>query len=259
MYYWRQCLCVLLSLACGLLYAADANNPNWQFGIAPYAWLLNMNGRVGAGPVTTHISESFSTILKQLDIGGMVYAQAYKGPVGVYGNAVFAVLSDHGQRGRFDAHLKTRFGLYGAGISYILFQRNYSSITPNESARLQLEPYLGFRYTRNNAHLTVNQFTLQNNHSWTDPLLGLRVNYNINTHWLARLAADVGGINTDSQYSYDLNGFIGYEPTSCALRAVSFYLGYRYLYQVYDTGAGLSRFAWNMRLFGPIAGVNVSF
>lgn len=256
---WQKCLLVTLFFSFTSTYAADAKNPHWQFDVAPYAWLLNMNGRVATGPFKTHVSQNFSDILHHLNAGGMMFVQAHKGPMGFYGNGLFAVLSDHGSRGRLDASLKNRFGIYGAGLSYILFQRNYPSITPCESARLQIEPYLGFRYTRNNVNLTLNRFTVKNDQSWTDPLLGLRVNYAINTNWLALLAVDLGGINTNSQYSYDLNGFIGYQPSACALKNTSFYLGYRYLYQHYDTGSGRKLYEWNMRLFGPVLGVNFSF
>ncbi|MBA3662453.1 MAG: hypothetical protein H0W64_12040 [Gammaproteobacteria bacterium] len=245
--------CLALFLLCNAALAADANNPRWQFDIAPYLWAMNMNGRIASGPVTAHINQNFSDILREFDGGGMLFLQAHKGAFGLFGNALYAVLSQSKDVRTFDAKLKTRFGLFAGGLSYIIFQEVY------KNSRLQLEPYIGARYTMNDARLTIASLAGSNNQSWTDPLIGMRLNYDINQNWVTLFAGDIGGKNTSTQYSYDLHAFVGYKPSSCALRQTSFYLGYRYLYQHYDRGEGLTRFEWNMRLFGPVLGVNFNF
>ena len=69
---------------------------------------------------------------------------------------------------------------------------------------------------------------------------------------------DVGGINNHN--SYDLQGYIGYKPVKpLFFENMTLYLGYRLLHQKYTTGSGLSFYAWNMNISGPLLGVKVTF
>ncbi len=235
--------------------AVDANNPAWQFDIAPYLWAANMNGRVGAGPVTAHMTESFSDILSQLNIGGMLWLGAHKGPVGIFLNSMYIVLSDDAKVGPINIDQKTRSGLFTAGLSYIIWQKQFSYAN-GLTTQLQLEPYLGDRYTLNNVRINVLNLTINSNHHWQDPIVGMRMTYDL-PRWVVQLAADLGGTNASTQYSYNWTAMLGYKPVS--MKHATFYLGYRNLYQVYKTGRGINYFNWNMRELGPILGVNFSF
>src|SRR5437899_9563067 len=156
--------------------AADANNPAWQFDIAPYLWAANMNGRVGAGPITAHMTESFSEILSQLNIGGMLWLGAHKGPFGIFLNSMYIVLSDDAKVGPIQVDQKTRSGLFTAGLSYIILQKQFS-FTNGLTTQLQLEPYLGDRYTLNNVRIKIFNLTINSNHHWQDPIVGMRMIY----------------------------------------------------------------------------------
>jgi len=51
-------------------------------------------------------------------------------------------------------------------------------------------------------------------------------------------------------------GFFGYKPNANSLfRNTTTYLGYRLLYQHYQTGSGASLYEWNMHIFGPVLGL----
>jgi len=237
--------------------AADASNPAWQFDIAPYLWAANMNGRVGVGPVNAHLSESFSDILSQLNVGGMLWLGAHKGPFGLFLNSIYIVLSDDAMVGPIKVDQKTKSGLFTAGISYIILQKQFLQAN-GSTTQLQLEPYLGDRYTLNNVRISLLNRTITNNHHWQDPIVGLRMTYDW-PRWVVQLAGDVGGTNTKTQYSYNWAAMVGYKPASPKMKHVAFYLGYRNLYQVYTTGSGRNYFNWNMRELGPMLGVNFSF
>lgn len=254
----KMALFISASLFSTGLFAADANNPNWQFSIAPYFWALNMNGRVAAGNITKHIDADFSEIWQHFDGGIMLWLDAHKGPYGGFINGLYAVLSDTDHKDSVNANAKVYFGIYDAALSYIALQKSYDN-----NAMLQLEPYLGARYTMNHARLSANtspplppiSASTKNNQNWTDPIIGLILNYRFNQSWFVRLLGDVGGTNMSSDNSYNLLGLVGYMPT----KNTSLYFGYNNLYQKYQTGSGSGYFDWNMRLFGPVVGADVRF
>lgn len=237
--------------------AADVNNPAWQFDIAPYLWAAGMNGRVGVGPINAHLTESFSDILSQLNVGGMLWLDAHKGPFGVFLNSMYIVLTQDATIDSVSVDQRTRSGLFTAGLSYIILQKQFIS-AEGLATEVQLEPYLADRYTLNNVRINVLNFTINNNHHWQDPVLGLRLTCNW-PRFVVQLAADAGGTNAKTQYSYNWTALLGYKPASPSLKHVAFYLGYRNLYQVYKTGSGRNYFNWDMREMGPMLGVNFSF
>jgi len=228
----------------------DVNNPAWQIDIAPYAWGINMDGRVSQGPFNASVSESFEDIMKHFDGGGMLWLDVYKGPVGAFINGLYADLSDHGEIDSDSLHVKTHFGLVSYGLSFIILQKDI------KSTRLQIEPYAGARYTFLNNTLSTTFFNVEDNRSWTDPIIGIRVRDDFTQRWLVLLAADVGEGNPHKQYSYNLNAFLGYKPENKEFKNTTVYFGYRYLYQHYEHESGLDFFEWNMRLFGPVLGIN---
>lgn len=232
--------------------AADATNPAWQFEVAPYLWAVNMNGRIGVGPVTAHLSDDFAELLSQLNVGGMLWLGAHKGPFGLFLNSLYVVLDDNAMVNSGNVSERTYFGLFTAGISYIALQKQLDN-----QAQLQLEPYIGDRYTLNNVRINVLNRTLRSDHHWQNPIVGLRVTYNWTPQWVLQVSGDAGGTNASSNYSYNVAALLGYHPIS--LKHTTFYLGYRNLYQVYKTGRGINYFNWNMRQFGPLVGVNFSF
>jgi hypothetical protein len=242
-------LAALLSLT--LLPAAQA--AGWQFEVTPYLWALNMDGRVGVGPVSTHIDENFDDILKHLNFAAMVYATAHQDKFGMYGNALYANLSDSGNLGPLHVKATNHYGIFGVGISYIAYEHRITWLS-----KYTLEPYAGARYTLNNTTLKVNNFSVSNNQHWTDPVIGLELNYILNRQWSYKLAGDIGGTNTNTHYSYSATGLIGYTPqTTWTNTTTSF--GYHYLAQHYQTGHGLNFYNWNMHLFGPVLALSIRF
>lgn len=231
--------------------APDVNNPAWQLDIAPYIWAMNMDGSVTDGAFTTHVSESFENLMKKFDGGGMLWLDVYKGPVSAFVNGIYSDLSDHDEIDSDDPHLKVHFGMVTYGLSYIVLQKDY------RYGRVQIEPYAGGRFTFNDVTLdTPSFFHTEGDHSWTDPIIGLRVRNDFNQRWLVTLAGDVGEANPDKQYSYNLTGLLGYKPENKQFKNTTVYFGYRYLYQHYEHGKELEFFEWNMRLFGPMLGIN---
>ncbi len=225
----------------------------WTFELAPYLWATNMIGRVTVGPASAHIDQTFSDLLNHLDFGAMLYGTAHKDNFGLYGNGMYVVLSDSVQpTPLINIKAKNYFGIFGAGISYIVWQHQFIN-----SQKMSLEPYAGARYTLNNTTVTLADIRFKKNVNWTDPVIGMRMDYDFNRCWGSQLVADVGGTNTSTHYSYSAGAFVSYQNPMW--QHVKAYLGYRFLQQHYETGSGLNFYDWNMKLFGPVAGVGFIF
>ncbi len=250
----------LVSIFCMGMFGVQcvfAQDEPWKFEIAPYLWAINMNGSVGIGPRQTHISESFSDLIKYFKGGGMLWLSANKDKFGLFANAVYADLSKNTNVdtliGPYTIRSTNKYGVYTLGASYAVYQQR------NKNCSLfSVEPYIGLRYTHNSASLKIlnTAISFSDNQGWTDPLIGMRLRYNMQG-WRFMLAGDVGGTNFNDHNSINLNGLIGYNP--CAAKWFTFYVGYKYLYQKYITGSGNDYFAWNMRLFGPLVGFSIGF
>lgn len=240
--YIKSSIWVLLLLSC-------VNRASgWQFEIAPYLWATNMNGRVQIRNQSAPVDESFADIVKLLKAGGMLWLSADQDKLGLFANGLYASLSKDIDYAGYTINSTNKLTIVSAGVSYQIYKHNNYFI----------EPYLGLRFTRNNAGIKISNlgFDADNNQNWTDPILGSRIRY-INNGWRVILAADIGGTNFNSNKSLNLNGLVGYNPQT--LQNWAFYLGYRYLYQKYSTGQGSDYFLWNMRLFGPMLGLSYSF
>lgn len=238
----------------------EACASKWRVNVAPYLWAINMNGRVQSGPLATHLSQSFTDIMKHFDGGGMLWIDASRDPFGFFANIIYTVLHDHGESGRLHAHMQNNFAIFSAGLSYLLWTHLFNNNHFAGQQNMKLETYLGARVTSNMLHLRLNDLALNNDHRWTDPLVGLRFTFNLNSNWHLVLDGDVGGTNHQNHYSYNVMGLVGFQPQILNKGNVitNFYFGYRELYQVYDTGRGIHLFRWHMRLFGPLVGVNFS-
>jgi len=234
------------------LYAATTETPDtsddWQFTVAPYLWALNMDGNVQIGKTKARMSENFGDIWDQLQWAGMIYLEAHKDKFGLFFNAIYSVLN---QSGDYQTNLKTKFGLFTGGVSYDWLNKSLG-----EFNEITLSPYLGFRTTVNNLTLTAPGLSVSNDHTWTDPILGSKLNWQFTQRWSVVLAADVGGTDSND-YSYNVQGLIGFTPER--LKALSVYLGYRYLDEYYVTGSGRNLFSWQMHMHGPLVGLAYTF
>jgi hypothetical protein len=246
----RSRLCLLFISLC--LFVSDAFATPWNFEITPYIWALNMNGHTSVGPATLPVDQTFSDIFKHLNVAGMLYATAHKDRFGLYFNGIYAVISDGETVDGIHISGKNKFGVFGAGISYIAYQNQL-----NWQSKFILEPYAGARYTLNNTTINLNNFSFSKNVNWTDPVLGLRMDYIYNKKWSGYLIGDIGGTNTTTHYSYSAGAFVSYQPPTW--RYVKTYLGYRLLDQHYQTGHGLGYYNWNVKLFGPVLGFGITF
>ncbi len=235
-----------------------ATSSPWHFEVAPYLWATNMNGTIKIGDVTSHVNQTFGDLIAHLNWGAMLWLSANKDKFGLFVNALYASASINTSDDTLPIKAKSNFGIYSAGLSYQVYQ----TMIGNSSTQFSITPYAGARYTNNHASLTVNSpygsFRAADDENWTDPIVGARLEFDFTKAWLVTLAGDIGGTNASSNYSYNLIGLLGFKPQTM-WTSTAWYLGYRLLDQHYITGSGENYFNWNMKLFGPMAGVSFTF
>ena len=247
-------LTVVSSLAGAAVSPNYANSNSWTTTVSAYLWALNMHGNVKTEGQTTNINENFGDILSQFHSGGMLWLDFQRKRFGIFFNGLYSVLDDKQTVDGAKIKTTSTFALVSAGVSY-----NVLNIPiKNQNNRFLITPYVGFRYTSNSVDLKVEGLKLSQNEDWTVPIIGSRFTYQFNPHWSAELAADFGALNLRTNYSTNVIGLLAYHQLF-GWKNTTAYLGYRWLYQNYQTGSGLNEFQWKMNLFGPVVGVSVSF
>lgn len=245
----------LLAVFCCISSTYAASEDHWTVEIAPYLWAINMNGTVQTGGNRLHINENFNDVLSQLNWAGMVWVDARKDKWDIFLNTLYASLSNTVHDGNTSLDANNYYSIVSVGASYEIYKKFFSN-----SSLVTLEPYLGARYTLNNTTLTLSSplFTIRaaDDQHWTDPILGLRVNYWMTKAWKIILAGDIGGTNARTHYSYNVLGLLGYKPQKWS--NTTLYLGYRLLDQHYETGNGPTFYNWNMKNFGPLIGIAIT-
>jgi hypothetical protein len=233
----------------------------WEYTLAPYLWAINLQGRVAVADQTVHIDQSFNDLLKKLNFGGMLWIDAKNDRFGAFLNVLYTVLSMNDQDNILDVNARNDFLILSTGLSYDLYRHDFINGLFARGTFI-ITPYLGFRYTENDTEVKVSLPSIalkaQENQYWTDPIIGARFNFLLNHAWSLILSGDIGGLNTSTQYSYNVMGIIGYHPTVLKFNT-TFYLGYRFLDQRYQTGKGVNFFNWDMKIFGPVLGVSITF
>lgn len=92
------------------------------------------------------------------------------------------------------------------------------------------------------------------NESWTDPIVGAEYRGAFGKKWRYLFRGDVGGFGVNSDLTWQLGGYVGYQPSERWI----IYGGYRHLKIDYDSD-GSNEFFYDMAVSGPLAGVGFSF
>jgi len=218
---------------------------NWDFNLAPlYLWAVNMEGDMAIGPVGASLDMDFGTIFDNLE-------------------TVFTI--------HFEGVHRSNWGFF---LDYSYIDINGSkSAPPPPSLSLDFTSVLaeaggyyrigngphtfdflgGVRYTKLESDIT---FTvppkLSGTEDWVDPIVGLRYAYSFNDKWKLNLRGDIGGFGAGCDFTWNAIGLIQFQPWKYA----AILAGYRALDQDYESGSGLSRFKYDMRLSGPVIALN---
>jgi hypothetical protein len=237
--------------------AATAAPPGdrWTVTIAPYLWATSLDGHASVGGIKADVDVPFSDLLKDLSFGAMMLIDVEKDRFGIGVNSLFARVSPDSDVGPIEIDATSDTGQLSVAPYYRLVEWQYGVSSSGRPLRLVVAPEAGFRFTYLRTELEVRGGrTVDGSESWVDPLVGSRIGLGLSDRWAIAAEANVGGFGVGSDFTWNLQAFLGYRTTLFG-RQTTCALGYRALSQDYDDGD----FEWDVTMHGPVLGAAVRF
>ncbi len=233
----------------------------WNFTIAPYMWAVSMDGKVTVGDYSTSSSMSFSDIMKDLQVGGLMHMEARKGRLGFFADPIYlkmkqdmtlrAVSAGGAQPPTRDITATIETWLVEFGVIYQAGKWRLDDKNGARSASLDI--YGGGRYWyMHNSLDTTGTANPTGSVDFVDPMIGLSFNTDLTGKVVLNLRGDIGGFGAGSDFSWNAAALFGYRFTP----DITGFLGYRALYLDYKTSDS-PRFKITMQ--GPITGIVFAF
>lgn len=256
----------------------DEQSP-WQFTIAPYLWMLNLNGSTTVEGQPSDLDVQFRDILSHLDIAAMVEGEVRYDRFGVFTNYIYgdltagetfyksfrpSVQAATGQPGiGFKVNAGVQLNVVSVGAFYRIGEYALGKPPPRLAGpgpSVAIEPYVGARYTSIVAKIDfIEGPTFKGTESWWDPIVGVRSHWTYDDHWNGLVLFDVGGFGVGSDFSWRVFGGIGYRFGLFEQRDANLIVGYKALGQDFRSGSGSTAFEWDTLYHGPVVGLAISF
>lgn len=245
------------------LYASHALAEEPWTEICIYMFAPEIRGDLGIGSVETDIDVGFDDILKNLDMGAMIYVEHRRDKWSFIADAAYLGVSADGSSSSnnlLTVSVDVEFSqtLLEGFVGYRVFEKQYT-----DQQELGVDLLGGLRYNRIGFELdsSVSVLGLTNPASrertldWVDPVVGMRIQYQPALKWGTSLWLDYGGFGIESDSAYQIAATIHYMFDN-NIKVVG---GWRHYYFDYEEGSGTSRVALDLDYSGPILGVAFRF
>jgi hypothetical protein len=228
--YWILLLCGILFFQI-LPFSASADptgDDQWEFQLAPYAWLAGQNGKVatlpGLPPADIDI-DFYDDIWGNINLAGMLVGEARKGGYGLFMDIVYTDI---------EMEDPTPYGVLYSAVdtrtkSWIVSVAGLYRLVDHQNRFL--DAIAGVRYWSVDTDLTLKagllpERSVSNSEDWFDPLIGLKGMSALgNSKFFISAGLGIGGFGTGSDLFWDASINLGYQWT----KGFSTTLGYRYL------------------------------
>jgi len=258
--------------------AVPADSHAWHFTVAPYAWALSLNGKIGVGKRDTTVDASFIDILRESNslIGIEGHVEAQRDRFGFFFDGIYTIISAslHESAGdRFvtadlNVNVDTEMAILEAGGFYRVVDQ-YPLWKPTETiggGTFIFDVLAGARYTylgvSANTKLGVDERAFKRDvdgsHDWVDPFIGGRLMLGIADSVDFTLRGDIGGFGVGSDFTWNTQALVGYRFTLLGAKAEA-WGGYRALSQDYTDGSGHKAFKWDVIMHGPVLGMSITW
>jgi hypothetical protein len=276
--------------------AASAESSGWEVRLTPYLWATSIEGEQGLGRLPdADIDIAFRDLFESIDFAAMGRVEAQAGPWTLFGDVFFATLGadaafdvtfgpftlgpvtvgpfEVGPRGRrtigpftferiigpfsetIEFDLKQDVDIYEFGAMYRVGEGSLGG----QDRHWSVEVLGGARYT--DVELRISSrgpFAVRSasvEEDWIDPIVGGQVAMDLTPKWELVARGDVGGFGVGSDFQWNVLGGLTYRfhPTT------NVFLGYRALYQDYETGSGRERFLWDITQHGPLLALELTW
>lgn len=224
----------------------DTTTSGWQLDLSPYLWFAGAHGTVGAFGRDASVHASVGDLLSHFDIGLMGAAQARHNRFLLDGDLIWIRLSDSSALpfpgfGATSADVRVGQLVWTSKIGYRLLEKKGLKADANIGARYW---HLGQEFNFNPSILGLSATASQ---SWTDVVVGGRLEFPLGPKASITTLGDVGGWNATAKLDYQFAGLLNFNVhPKWTISA-----GYRYLFVDYRNGGGI----YNMVTDGAIIGV----
>jgi hypothetical protein len=196
-----------------------------RLDISPFVWMTTMNGNLTLHGETRKINFTFKDFFTNSNLGLSGHIELKKGSWGILGDWIYVDL---------------------------LKDQNYSKLTLAEISLTHrvsklIEIIAGGRYFKIKSEFRDDPDKVNSGErTWTDPIAGARLTWDLTKHIVFSFRADVGGFGIGSNFSWNVMGGIGYR-----LYNITFLAAYRIWYADYENGSGDNLFAYDITTSGP--------
>ena len=221
-----------------------SKDKNWDFSLAPlYLWMVNMDGSMGVGPINQDINVDFGSIFDNLEAVFTVHFDAvHKSNIGFFLDYSYLDIGFSGNIGPVNIPIDIENTLAELGAFYRF-----------SNGQQAFDILGGLRYTNMDTNIKGPVVPRSMSEDWTDPIIGVRYFYDFGNKWSFWARGDIGGFGLGCDFTWNVLAMVQYQPW----KYVAIAAGYRALDQDYEDGSGANRFAYDMRLAGPIVGFNI--
>jgi hypothetical protein len=226
----------------------NSNGSNWEFALAPfYLWAVSLDGDVVVGPQGSNVSLDFGDIFGNLESVFIVHFETiYKKNYGIFFDTNFINLSGTNSTPATDINVDLE-----ATVAELLPYYRWTN------GAHSLDFMAGVLYSRVAQDVSFSSMPLQIDvtEDWVDPLVALRWNWGFSEKWGLVVKGGIGGFGVSSDFVWEGSGLLTYQPWKYA----QFIAGYRVVSIDYETGAGATRFVYDITMSGPMLGINFTW
>ena len=227
------------------------NEYAWHLELSPYLWFAGSHGTVGALGHNTSVHASPGDLLSHLDIGLMGAAEARYGPFLLTGDMIWSRVSDSqalpfAGLGATSADVRVGQFIWTSKVGYRVMDR----------PKIKVDANVGARYWHEGQKLNFNPSTsglnFDGSQSWTDVVVGGRIQLPVGEKMVIDALGDVGGWDSTAKLDYQFAALLGYKicPKTTLLA------GYRYLFVDYRPS---NRAVYTTVTSGAILGATFKF
>jgi hypothetical protein len=226
--------------------AMAAESDDWKFRISPYLWMMGLEGTTAVLGQDADVDASFSDILDVLNIALSVNMELSKGNFFIVFDPLYAQLEADfvgpgGGGGPVGGKIDIDMMIVDLNLGYS-FNENFGI-------------YAGARYYDQDITVTPNLLPQQSlGDDWTDFIVGVRAIGKVSENWSFMGKLD-GAVSGDSESAWYIQAvLLRHFGTNKHLD-----LGWRYYDVDYESGAGITRFKWDVAQSGPVVGFSWEF
>jgi len=215
----------------------DGSSP-WGFNLTTYLWLPGVDGSFSAGQRTGSVDVNFIDIVgksRRIPLGFMGHFEVHYDRFAFYLDGNYLNIRLNPAFGRVSEGINSELGLMDYGLMYRIFGAKASEIRDYQGKKRpnRLDVYVGARtlWLDNSVSFSgpgsLIQRTPSSSNSFTSPLVGGRIAFDLTPNWYVLADINFGGFGVQSvDFTGSIMGEIGYRTTLLDI-PVSLEAGYK--------------------------------